>query len=112
MSLALRKSRFFEEDVLGQFVWYLYEANEEVAWRFQANVDQTLVEISKQPGIGRERAFVHPLLRGLRSYRVKAPFDKFLIFYRYDERFLDAWRLMHGARDLPRRLPESPEGSS
>src|SRR5439155_18749176 len=44
VSLALRKSRFFEEDVLGQFVWYLYEASEEVAWRFQANVDQTLVE--------------------------------------------------------------------
>ena len=50
----------------------------------------------------------HPLLQGLRSFRVEPPFDKLLVFYRSTEQALQAWRLMHGTRDLPRRLVEPP----
>ena len=36
-------------------------------------------------------------------------FDKLLIFYRVEAGTLNLIRLMHGARDLPRRLIEPPE---
>ncbi len=45
-------------------------------------------------------------LRELRSFRVNPPFGRFLLFYRVTNDTLEAWRLMHGARDLPRRLVE------
>jgi plasmid stabilization system protein ParE len=34
------------------------------------------------------------------------PFEMLLIFYRANDEALDAVRLMHGARNLPRRLRE------
>ncbi|HMC28258.1 MAG TPA: type II toxin-antitoxin system RelE/ParE family toxin [Verrucomicrobiae bacterium] len=106
MSLLVRKSDFFQRDLINQFQWYVRNGGESVAWRFEAQIDQT---IAKQPAIGRQRTFIHPLLQGPRSFRVRAPFETFLIFYRFDDRFIDAWRLMHGGRDLPRRLSEPPE---
>ena len=48
------------------------------------------------------------MLQGLRSFRVEPPFKKLLIFYRIEGDWIEAWRLMHGARDLPRRLAELP----
>jgi plasmid stabilization system protein ParE len=35
-------------------------------------------------------------------------FENLLIFYRAEDEVLDAVRLMHGARNLPRRLTEPP----
>jgi len=49
----------------------------------------------------------HPQLRGLRSFPVGSPFENVLIFYRATDEALDAVRLMHGARNLPRRLQEA-----
>ncbi|PYJ71420.1 MAG: hypothetical protein DME76_02100 [Verrucomicrobia bacterium] len=48
------------------------------------------------------------MLRGVRSFQLESPFQKFLLFYRVTETTLQVWRVMHGARDLPRRLIESP----
>jgi hypothetical protein len=42
-------------------------------------------------------------------FRVEAPFHNLLIFYRHDGKVLSVERLMHGSRDLPRRLVEPPE---
>jgi len=108
MSLPVEKSHFFETDVASQFAWYVHEAGEEVAWRFLAAVELTLAKLGKQPDMGSLRRFRHPLLRGLRSFRVEPPFDKVLVFYRSTEQALQAWRLMHGTRDLPHRLVELP----
>jgi toxin ParE1/3/4 len=44
----------------------------------------------------------------LHSFRVEPPFNVHLIFYRVVDDALFAERLMHGARDLPRRLLEPP----
>jgi hypothetical protein len=44
----------------------------------------------------------------MRSFRLAAPFAVHLIFYRHDAGKLFVERLMHGARDLPRRLLERP----
>lgn len=108
MSLPVEKSQFFETDVTSQFACYVDEAGEEVAWRFLAAVELTLAKLGKQPDMGSLRRFRHPLLRGLCSFRAEPPFDKLLVFYRSTEQALQAWRLMHGARDLPHRLVEAP----
>jgi toxin ParE1/3/4 len=112
MSRAFRRSPRFTADVQNEFAWYWDEAGENVAWRFEAAVERTLPSIARQPGLGRERRFRHPALRGLRSFRVEPPFKKLLIFYRVEEDCIEVWRLMHGARDLPRRLREPPEAGA
>jgi len=109
MSASFRRNPFFTADVQKEFDWYWGEAGEKVAWRFEAAVERTLRRIARQPGIGRPRQFSHPMLQGLRSFRVEPPFKRLLIFYRIEGDWIEAWRLMHGARDLPRRLVELPE---
>ena len=106
MNLRIEKSLLFCDDVTGQFGWYFDQAGEEVAWQFFGAIDQTLLKLSRQPDLGSRRKFRHPLLQSLRSSPVEKPFGKILIFYRTTENILQAWRLMHGARDLPRRLIE------
>lgn len=108
MSLAIEKSPLFHSDVTNQFGWYFDEAGEKLAWRFFKSVDQTLLKLARQPDLGRRRRFRNPMLQGLCSFLVASPFNKFLIFYRVTSDTLEAWRLMHGARDLPRRLIEPP----
>jgi plasmid stabilization system protein ParE len=106
MNLAIEKSPLFHADVTNQFGWYFDEAGEELAWRFFNAADQTLLKLARQPDLGRRRKFRNPMLRDLYSFQVERPFNKILIFYRVTENTLQAWRLMHGARDLPRRLAE------
>ncbi|HYV28965.1 MAG TPA: type II toxin-antitoxin system RelE/ParE family toxin [Candidatus Eisenbacteria bacterium] len=104
----MTRNRFFTADVQREFAWYWDEAGENVAWRFEAAVERTLLAIARQPGLGRERRFRHPTLRSLRSFGVEPPFKKLLIFYRIENDCVEVWRLMHGARDLPGRLLEAP----
>lgn len=106
MKRAIEKSPIFESDVTGQFGWYLEKGGETLAWRFFAAVELTLAKLSQQPDLGRVRHFRNPKLHGLRSFRIESPFGRLIIFYRSSETELQAWRLMHGARDLPRRLVE------
>ncbi|MGD0813056.1 MAG: type II toxin-antitoxin system RelE/ParE family toxin [Verrucomicrobiota bacterium] len=108
MSRAIQKARDFTTDFENLFAWYLERAGVEIAWRFQTALDISLVKLSARPDLGRPRHFRHPKLQGLRSSRVEHPFENLLIFYRANDEVLDAIRLMHGARNLPRRLRESP----
>ena len=108
MSLAIQRAAFFVADFEIQAAWYADKAGPELAWRFQSALNDSLNKLSRQPDLGRNRHFRNPKLHGLRSYRVKHPFHKLLIFYRVEGEFLQALRLMHGARDLPRRLTEAP----
>ncbi len=108
MSLGLEKADAFREDFALRAVHYVRQAGDEIARRFQKAVDSTLRGLCEQPGLGRARRFRHPKLQGLRSFAVERPFHRLLIFYRADEKTLQAVRLMHGARDLPRRLAEPP----
>jgi len=111
MSLAIKKARAFTADFADTFAWYLDRAGVGVAWRFQAALDRSLVRLSIRPDLGRPRHFRHRDLSGLRSFPVESPFGNLLIFYRANDEALDAVRLMHGARNLPRRLSESPFAS-
>jgi len=108
MSRAMRKARDFTTDFENLFAWYVGRAGVELAWRSQAALDISLMKLSIRPDQDRRCHFHHPKLRGLRSFPVEHPFENLLIFYRANEEVLDAVRLMHGARNLPCRLRESP----
>ena len=112
MKLGIRKAEFFQSDFAVRFAWYVDEAGPEVARRFQAALDQSLNKLAELPDLGRVRHFRNPRLQGLRSFQVERPFNKILIFYRTGGEVLQAVRLMHGARNLPRRLVERPEAES
>jgi toxin ParE1/3/4 len=106
MKLSLQRADEFNVDFDQQYRWYVEQAGEDLAERFLRAVGDTLPLLAEQPDLGRRRKFRHPLLQDLRSFQVGRPFQKILIFYRVNENVLQAWRLMHGARDLPRRLVE------
>lgn len=108
MSLTVHRSDYFNEDFDLQYRWYLREAGEEVAERYFAAVLLTVRDLAQHPGLGRVRKFQAEALQGLRSFRVSRPFHRHLIFYRASETELSVERVMHGTRDLPRRLQEPP----
>lgn len=108
MSLLLRRSDYFWADLLKRVDWYGEHAGPDVAERFVNVVEATLESLRRTPGLGRRRFSDWPDLAGLHSFRVQRPFRRILIFYRFDAEFLLAERLIHGARDLPRRLRQSP----
>jgi toxin ParE1/3/4 len=107
--LRLQQSHWFDADLRRQVDWYRNEAGPEVAERFVIAVETTLGILARAPDLGRLRFTKFPALAGIRSVRVQRPFHRLLIFYRYDARSLFAERLIHGARDLPRRL-QQPAG--
>ena len=108
MTLAIQRSFFFTEDFRLHAEWYAIHAGDEVAYRWFAAVEALLLMLAAQPEAGRVRQFRHRELAGLRSFRVNPPFDKYVIFYRLNENTLCAERIVHGARDLPRRLLQLP----
>ena len=108
MKLSLERADEFNADFEEQYRWYLEQAGEEIAERFLRAVAATLPLLAEQPNLGRRRKFRHPKLRDLRSFPAERPFQSLLIFYRVKKDTLEVWRLMHGARDLPRRLIELP----
>ncbi len=112
MSRTIQRTELFEEDFVRQFGWYAREARATIAWRFHTELGITLRRLSNRPDLGRIRHFRDPRLHGLRSCAVDKPFGKLLIFYRASDDAIHAIRLMHGARDLSRRLLEIPGSES
>lgn len=88
---------------------YLSQFGDDLADRFIAHVEASLRFLQQHPGLGRLRRFRNPALAGLRSRTVARPFANYLIFYRDQPECLELFRLMHGARNLPRRLAQSED---
>jgi toxin ParE1/3/4 len=59
--------------------------------------------LARNPGIGRSRADLG--FPEVRSWRVDG-FRRYLIFYRELPDRIQIWRVLHGARDLLRALPD------
>lgn len=108
MSLVIQQSDYFWADLQQQVDWYRDKAGSDVATRYVDAVQATLQQLAKAPGIGRPRFWDWPELAGIRSRRVQKPYHRHLMFYRFDEKMLFTERVIHGARDLPRRLLQSP----
>jgi toxin ParE1/3/4 len=111
MIRVIRQSDLFWADMLKQVNWYREKAGPEIAERYVNAVESTLQDLTRNPGLGRPRFQHQPKLNGIRSWRVERPYNRNLIFYRFDEKILTAERLIHGARDLPRRLIQ-PQGKN
>lgn len=109
MSLRPSTSGRAEADLTHQYRWYLDNAGAEVAERFLAAFDVTVARLAARPELGRRRKFRAPELEGIRSFPVSGRFGVHLVFYRIAGDVLSVERVMHGARDLPRRLLEPPE---
>lgn len=108
MRRSLHQSDYFWADLLKQVDWYRDHAPPEIAERFVEAVQATLHKLTQTPGLGRRRFVNLPELAGVRSFRVQRPYHRLIIFYRHDLETLFAERLIHGTRDLPRRLLQSP----
>ena len=109
MSLALQQNDYFWADLLKQVDWYREHATPEIADRFVDAVQATLHQLTPAPAMGRVRFADWPELRGICSFRVQRPFNRLIVFYRHDTETIFAERLIHGSRDLPRRLIQSPK---
>ena len=110
MSLRLDVSAIAMEDIALQMAWYLRHADESIAARYEKALRASFQRIAAAPSLGRVRRFSHVELAGLRSFVVERPFDRFVFFYRADDSSVIIERVMHGMRDLPRRLLEPPDG--
>jgi plasmid stabilization system protein ParE len=104
MTLQICRSEWFVADLEHYTDWYDREAGWDVAEQYLHSVDRSLKTLVKTPGIGHPTRFKSAELRGIRAFSVERPFNKHLIFYRYNETVLYAERVIHGARDLPNEL--------
>lgn len=108
MSLRVQRSEWFIGDLEHYAAWYDREAGWGIAERYLAAVAATLARLAQCPTLGHGTSFDALELSGLRCLQVGKPFQKHLVFYRYDETTISAERTLHGARDLPRRLLQPP----
>jgi toxin ParE1/3/4 len=95
-------------DIALQADYYAQRENVALAQRFTDAVKATVRLLTGHPWIGKETDYAHPKLAGIRLFLVRKPFDKHLIFYRVCGDTLDIVRVVHGLRDLPRRLLDPP----
>ena len=96
-------------DPTNQYRWYLDHATTEVAERFLKAFDSRTDLLSRFPEIGQPRRFRAPELKGIRSVTIGQKFGDHLIFYSTTGKTVSIERVMHGSRDLERRLLEPPE---
>jgi len=97
-----------KNDLAIQSAWYAHHADEDVAERYLTSFRHTLEVLSAQPDLGHPRRFRNPRLSGLRSMVMHGAFRVHLIFYRVENEALVVFRVMHGMRDLRRRLLQPP----
>ena len=108
MSLRVVQTPESLADIALQADYYAHRENIALAQRFTDVVKATVRLLATHPRIGKETDYEHPKLAGIRFFLVRKPFDKHLIFYRVCGSTLDIVRIVHGARDLPRRLLDPP----
>jgi len=100
--MTVQRSERFDTDLKRQFRWYLLETDldpvhaQALANRFADAVDAALEALRRNPEIGRCRFKTYPDLAGTRSWRIRRPFHRFIIFYRIESRVLYAERLLEG----------------
>jgi plasmid stabilization system protein ParE len=107
--MIVQRSDRFDADLQRQFRWYLLETDLDpveatvLATRFAEAVDKALEVLGRNPEIGRRRFGTYPDLAGTRSWRVRKPFHRFIIFYRIESGILSAERLLEGHSQLAGR---------
>lgn len=103
MSVILKTSPFLR-DLAERALWYDENAGHETAERFVNAVEEAVQLVGQRPRSGRILYPRHPRLHNERRILLPSPFQNHLLFYRITESGVTIDRLIHGARDLPRRL--------
>lgn len=106
--MNLLKSGDFIADVERQFEWYAINAGWDVADRYLDTVAATTRLLEQHPQLGSRAGFTHQQLKEWRFFVVFRPFHKNVLFYEIATENVILRRVMHGHRDLPRRLIEPP----
>ena len=106
--MNIRKSAAFELDLAMQAAWYAERGGVELAERFLGVVEATVGRLAQGERLGRRRFRGHPALGDTLCANVNRPFHRQLLFYHESGQELLLDRLLHGARDLPRRLVDQP----
>ena len=107
--MSVRKSDDFITDLERQFEWYALNADWDVANRFLDAVEANCLLLGQHPQLGPRGGFTHPRLCDWRFFVVFRPFQKHILFYELTGNDVVMRRVLHGHRDLPRRLIEPPE---
>jgi plasmid stabilization system protein ParE len=108
MNLRPRSSPWFDADFHFRTVWYAERGGLELSERFVDAVEATIKKLTGNPELGRRPYRKDPDVAQLYAVLVNRPFQKHLLYYRFTSEELFLERLIHGARDLPRRLRQSP----
>jgi toxin ParE1/3/4 len=106
-SLKIESSNEAKEDIRLQTVWYDEQAGSDIAERYVTAFMSTAHSLSRQPDLGRLCHFRSRKLATSAASPWKA-FKKHLMFYRLQDDTLFIFRVLHGVRDLPRRLVDPP----
>ena len=103
------RSLRFTEDVELRCQYLLPRAGRAKVDELLETVFHTLEHLANFPQSGPLREFDHPELADLRFIPLPRPFQTLLVFFHIDGDTLLVERLMHGYRDLPRRLLDPPD---
>lgn len=83
----------------------LQEGAEQAALRFVDALEQAYLQLGRQPASGSLRYARELGIPGLRSWPLRR--FPYLVFYLEREDHVDAWRVLHGRRDVPAWLREA-----
>ena len=80
--------------------------NLDLGLRFLTLAYEAFDLISSQPEMGWSSRLKNKKLADVRVFRIKAPFEKYLIFYRRVAAGIEILRVLHGAQDIDQYLFE------
>lgn len=103
---------WYDADVNLRAAWYAEKGGPRLAGRFVTALEETIRRLKANPNRGRRPFPKDPDLGELHSVLVERPFEKHILYYRFTPDTLILERLIHGARDLPRRLREAPDAQT
>lgn len=106
--MIVRKADHFIADAELQYQWYAEHAGWDVAERYLAAIEGTCALIGRQPLLGPVAALSHPRLAAWRFFVVMRPFHRHVLFYEIAGGEVIMRRVLHGHRNLPRRLLQPP----
>lgn len=91
-------------DIDGTVAYYLGEAGRDVAERFVDALERTVTQIGRSPQSGSLRFSYELEIPDLRV-RPVAQFP-YLVFYVFDDKAVDVWRIVHARRDIPSAIAD------
>ena len=104
MKLALFLLPRAEADIDAHCAFFAKQ-NVEKALRFDQAVFDSFERLCEMPLVGSERKFSNPKLWGIRLWFVKE-FEKYLIFYRVFDNYIEIVRVLHSAQDIDSIMEE------